>query len=59
MPVDMSANAITARIKLVAELHYLQLSLSQAKPLESAQDGNRVAEKKARYGTKHGPKASR
>jgi hypothetical protein len=59
MPVDMSASAITARIKLVAELHYLHLSLAQAKPLPKSQAANGVAKKTADYGTKHGPKASR
>lgn len=52
MKVDMSPQAVTARIKIVAELHYLHLSLSKAKLKQES-----VQEPQEEYGKDHGPKA--
>jgi hypothetical protein len=57
MKVDMSPEAVTARIKLVAELHYLHLSLSKAGPKQESTTES-VREPREGYGKDHGPKAS-
>lgn len=40
MSVDMSASAVTARLRQVSELRRLCLSLAKAKPVDAAPEGD-------------------
>ena len=45
MKVDMSAKAVTARLKQVSQLRRLCLSLAKAKPIPPKEEGKKGKEK--------------